>query len=73
MSPYLTRDELAALLGCAPTSYATMVRRLLAAGIPHIPMPGACPRVSRQVHDAILRGERPSPARAARPNFEALA
>ena len=70
---YLTREELAALLGCAPTSYATMARRLRAAGIPHIVMPGACPRVARSVHDALLRGERVASASAARPNFEALA
>lgn len=73
MSPYLTRDELAHLLGCAPHSYATMAKRLRAAGIPHLVLPGTCPRVLRSVHDAILSGQRPTTARAARPNFEALA
>jgi len=73
MSPYLSRDELAELLGCAPHSYATMAKRLRAAGIPFVTVPGACPRVLRKVHDAILSGERPAASRAARPNFEALA
>ena len=70
---YLTRDELAQLLGCAPTSYATMARRLTALGIPHLVVPGQCPRVLRSVHDSILSGERPRPVQAVQPNFEALA
>ncbi len=73
MSQYLSRDELAALLGCSPHSYATMAKRLRKLGWPHQPRPGACPVVLRAVHDEILSGQRPTPARLVRPNFEALA
>ena len=73
MSLYLARDELAQLLNCAPHSYATMAKRLRSAGIPHVIVPGTCPRVLRSVHDSILSGAKPAPARATRPNFEALA
>ena len=55
---YLTREELAEALNCAPHSYATMVRRLRAMGWPHQPREGACPLVLRAVHDRILSGER---------------
>lgn len=70
---YLAREELAKLLDCAPHSYTTMARRLEALGIPHLAIPGKCPRVLRSVHDAILSGQRARPAQSVQPNFEALA
>lgn len=71
-TPYLTRDELAALCDCAPTSYATMCKRLSSMGWPHQPRPGLPPLVLRAVHDEILRGAKPAAVARRRPNFNAL-
>lgn len=71
---YMTRDELSELLGCAPTSYKTMSRRLTALAIPHLSIPGCCPRVLRVVHNQLLTacGGISASARFKQPNFKAL-
>jgi hypothetical protein len=74
MSTYLSRHELAELLECAETSYATMARKLSAMKWPHVYQPGHPPKVARVVHDAIMRGESlvVTTQAARRPRFEAL-
>lgn len=72
LGAYLSRDELAELCGCAPTSYAAMCRRLARMGWPHQARPGAPPLVLRSVHDAILTGAKPATTARRRPNFDAL-
>lgn len=71
-SSYLSREELAELCGCAPTSYAAMVRRLQRMRWPHQARKGAPPLVLRAVHDEILRGAKPAAVQRRRPNFDAL-
>lgn len=53
---YLTADELAELIGCAPTSFACMRRYLDRHGWPFEPNLRGFPRVSRAYHDARLSG-----------------
>jgi hypothetical protein len=53
---YLTADELAELIGCAPTSFACMRRYLDRRGWPFEPNLRGFPRVSRAYHDARLSG-----------------
>jgi hypothetical protein len=53
---YLTADELAELIGCAPNSFACMRRYLDRHGWPFEPNLRGFPRVSRAYHDARLSG-----------------
>lgn len=69
---YLTADELAELIGCAPTSFACMRRYLERHSWPFEPNLRGFPRVSRAYHDARMSGiaapGEPSDA-AAEPDF----
>jgi radical SAM superfamily enzyme YgiQ (UPF0313 family) len=56
MSNYLTAEELASLIGCAPTSFACMRRYLQRNSWPFEPNLRGFPRVSRAYHDARLSG-----------------
>lgn len=53
---YLTADDLAELIGCAPTSFACMRRYLERNNWPFEPNLRGFPRVSRAYHDARLNG-----------------
>jgi hypothetical protein len=53
---YLTADELAELIGCAPTSFACMRRYLERNNWPFEPNLRGFPRVSRKYHDARMSG-----------------
>lgn len=53
---YLTADELAELIGCAPTSFACMRRYLERNNWPFEPNLRKFPRVSRAYHDARMSG-----------------
>jgi len=53
---YLTADELAELIGCAPTSFACMRRYLDRRQWPFEPNLRGFPRVSRAYHDARMSG-----------------
>lgn len=53
---YLTADDLAELIGCAPTSFACMRRYLERHGWPFEPNLRGFPRVSRAYHDARMSG-----------------
>ena len=69
---YLTADELAELIGCAPTSFACMRRYLERHCWPFEPNLRGFPRVSRAYHDARMTGAMsPSapPDAAAEPDF----
>jgi hypothetical protein len=69
---YLTADELAELIGCAPTSFACMRRYLERHSWPFEPNLRGFPRVSRAYHDTRMSGA-PAPgappAAAAEPDF----
>jgi hypothetical protein len=56
MSTYLSGDELAELIGCAPNSYACMRRYLTRKNWPFEPNLRGFPRVSREYHDARMAG-----------------
>lgn len=58
MTQYLSRDEIATVVGVAPHCYTAMCRRLREMGWPHQPRPGLPPLVLRSVHDKILTGQR---------------
>jgi len=62
MSRYLTADELAELIGCAPTSFACMRRHLARNGWPFEPNLRGFPQVSREYHDARMAGSVPAVA-----------
>jgi hypothetical protein len=69
---YLTADELAELIGCAPTSFACMRRYLERHSWPFEPNLRGFPRVSRAYHDARMSGATsPSapPEAGAEPDF----
>lgn len=69
---YLTADELAELIGCAPTSFACMRRYLERHQWPFEPNLRGFPRVSRAYHDARMSGTAASgqmPAGDAEPDF----
>lgn len=73
---YLTADELAELIGCAPTSFACMRRYLERHSWPFEPNLRGFPRVSRAYHDARMSGAAaPGPAAAAdvEPDFTMFA
>ncbi len=57
MDIYLSSDELAALIGCGPNSYACMRRYLARNCWPFEPNLRGFPRVSRKYHDARLAGQ----------------
>ena len=59
MSRYLTADDLAELIGCAPTSFACMRRYLTRNNWPFEPNLRGFPQVSREYHDARLAGSTP--------------
>ena len=56
MTRYLTADELAELIGCAPTSFACMRRHLARNSWPFEPNLRGFPQVSREYHDARMAG-----------------
>lgn len=62
MSRYLTADELAELIGCAPTSFACMRRYLTRKSWPFEPSIRGFPQVSREYHDARMAGSTPAGA-----------
>lgn len=62
MSRYLTADDLAELIGCAPTSFACMKRYLTRNNWPFEPNLRGFPQVSREYHDARLAGISPTSA-----------
>lgn len=62
MSRYLTADELAELIGCAPTSFACMRRYLTRNNWPFEPNIRGFPQVSREYHDARMAGSAPAGA-----------
>lgn len=69
---YLTADELAELIGCAPTSFACMRRYLDRHSWPFEPNLRGFPRVSRAYHDARMSGTAtagPTPDASAEPDF----
>jgi len=69
---YLTADELAELIGCAPTSFACMRRYLERHSWPFEPNLRGFPRVSRAYHDARMSGTAmagPAPDASAEPDF----
>lgn len=53
---YLTAQELADLIGCAPTSFACMRRYLTRNNWPFEPNLRGFPQVSRAYHDARMSG-----------------
>jgi hypothetical protein len=53
---YLSAEELADLIGCAPTSFACMRRYLDRNNWPFEPNLRGFPRVSRAYHDARMSG-----------------
>ncbi len=59
MSRYLTADDLAELIGCAPTSFACMRRYLTRNNWPFEPNLRGFPQVSREYHDARMAGSTP--------------
>lgn len=66
MDIYLSCDELAALIGCGPNSYACMRRYLSRNAWPFEPNLRGFPRVSRKYHDARLAGQLvPAPTNSA--------
>lgn len=76
MNNYLNANELAALVGCRPNSYACMKRWLTRNGWPFVTSISGFPTVSRASHDALMAGATPQVAKAkarAEPNFAALA
>lgn len=56
MSRYLTAEDLAELIGCAPTSFACMRRYLTRNNWPFEPNLRGFPQVSREYHDARMAG-----------------
>ena len=56
MSRYMTADELAELIGCAPTSFACMRRHLTRNSWPFEPNLRGFPQVSREYHDTRMSG-----------------
>ena len=60
MSRYLAADELAELIGCAPTSFACMRRYLTRNAWPFEPNLRGFPQVSREYHDARMAGSAPT-------------
>jgi hypothetical protein len=69
---YLTADDLAELIGCAPTSFACMRRYLERHGWPFEPNLRGFPRVSRAYHDARMCGTAAlnvTPETGAEPDF----
>ena len=56
MSRYLTRDELAELVGCSPRSLTCMKRWLDKNRWPHAVNIAGVPQVSREYHDARMGG-----------------
>ena len=73
---YLTADELAELIGCAPTSFACMRRYLERNNWPFEPNLRGFPRVSRAYHDARMSGTAapgPAPDAAEEPDFSMFA
>ena len=60
MNRYLTADELAELIGCAPTSFACMRRYLTRNSWPFEPNIRGFPQVSREYHDARMAGSTPA-------------
>lgn len=69
MSTYLTRDELAELVGCQPTSKACMRRWLDRNGWPYQPNRAGFPVVSRRYHDDRLSGHRRDTKLTSEPDF----
>lgn len=59
MNNYLSAQDLAALIGCAPTSFACMRRYLQRNAWPFEPNLRGFPRVSRAYHDARMSGALP--------------
>jgi hypothetical protein len=57
MNIYLTGDELAQLIGCAPNSYACMRRYLTRNSWPFEPNLRGFPCVSRTYYDARISGK----------------
>jgi len=56
LTSYLTADELAELIDCAPTSFACMRRYLVRHGWPFEPNLRGFPKVSRAYFDARISG-----------------
>lgn len=69
-SNFLSRDELAELIGCQPTSRACMRRWLEKQGWPFVPDRNGLPKVRRDYYDARMTGcAQPSePTTATEPN-----
>lgn len=75
MGNYLSATDLAALIGCAPTSFACMRRYLQRNDWPFEPNLRGFPCVSRQYHDARMSGalQQPGAADGAEPDFSMFA
>jgi hypothetical protein len=56
MTTYLSGDDLAELIGCAPNSFACMRRYLTRNNWPFEANLRGFPRVSREYHDARMAG-----------------
>lgn len=70
MNNYLSAEELASLIGCAPTSFACMRRYLQRNAWPFEQNLRGFPRVSRAYHDSRMSGALSQPtANAAEPDF----
>lgn len=73
MSRYMTRDELAELVGCLPTSSACMKRWLTKNQWPFVSNIAGFPQVAREYHDARMCGTGASPvASTEEPDFSAF-
>lgn len=72
---YLSAEELAALIGCAPNSFACMRRYLQRNSWPFEPNLRGFPRVSRIYHDARMSGvlQQPHAANGVEPDFSMFA
>lgn len=69
-SPYLSRSELAELVGCSPRSRSCMIRWLEDNEWPFEKNRAKVPMVARSYHDARMHGQAlPSAAAANQPDF----
>jgi len=69
---YLTRQQLADLIDCNPSSYKCMCRWLDRNGWPYAVSLTGMPKVSREYHDSRMGGAAPTAAAEVEPDFDAL-
>lgn len=72
MSLYLSRDELAELVGCDPRSKACMRKWLDKRGWPYVETRSGFPQVSRKYHDDRLAGTAKNSKLTSEPDFSSF-